>query len=631
MDDFINDTTRVYLEIQRLNRTNSLIVVENGHKSIEKLENLIDYFINNIKTMKMLITARNGNIERDFSHKIAHLIEIENYKTEINASDIAKKLITFYSDKFGKSIGQDIDKFLTYKDDLWLLSYLFKGYIDKGEIDDSIIFQKVRDDLIEYNERIGSGASDIILIISWITQNSAILPEEYDVESNYIPIDDFFLIDKLGYDPAIISRLARLGIIKKVNDGYWCWHTSLSRIYIETAELYKDLLIRINSKFRDILGDSFDEDSNLHFDINIFHIYLLIHPEYTDRILSITSQSSIFFIKWPNVLNNLYTRNIIYTSLRKGNLKQINSMVYIINIFPSGMDNHVFYEELIDELGPDRVRDRICECRNPKEIVYYAYLIYRMNKYIGIGIIKEFKDNIKKNFNEIDLNDIGYAIKFIFEIDPSFAEEIINADRLVDRIFGLPSTSLFELRMYLQDLDLIRKTERRLYPGRGTNWLQVCIKFLDRNWTQIKGIIDRDKEEESIDTILSCISRLSHLDIDKGREVVNLARESYIISRLSEIEGLNELREAIYTIEDIYPDFRNLILEEFVKVIEKEIKIDGIYSVAYFLGCLFKDSNILENGKRTLIQILNLMDKNIIKTMKESSVYPFCTFVELGI
>jgi hypothetical protein len=254
-----------------------------------------------------------------------------------------------------------------------------------------------------------------------------------------------------------------------------------------------------------------------------------------------------------------------------------------------------------------------------------------MNRNIGIQIIKEFKDNIIKNFNAMGLSDMGYAIEFVFMIDPSFAEEIINVDLLVDYKLGSTSTSLLEVEMFLRDLDLIRKTERRLYHHRDINWLQVCIDFLDRNWTQIKSIFERDKDKESVETTLGFISRISHLDINRGKEAVNLAKGSYLISRLNEIEGLNELSSAIYCIEDIYPEFKNLILIEFVKVIENEIKIDGIYSVAYFFGGLIKDSNILENGKGTLIQILNLMDINIMKTMKESSVYPFCMFGELGI
>jgi hypothetical protein len=629
MDDLISDATRVYLEITRLNRTNSLIVVENGHKSIEKLENLVDYLLDSIKAVKMIITTRNSNLKRDTSHKIARINRDEHFKTEINATDIARKLIIFYSDKFGKTIDQDIDEFLTFGGDLWQLSYLFKAYIDKGKIDYNIIYQKVRDELIEYDKRIGIGASDIILIIAWITQNSAILPEESNIESNYLPIDDFFLIDKLGYDPAIISCLTSFGIIKKVNGGYWCWHTSLSRIYIKTAELYPNLLSRINSKFKDILNDSFDADSNLDMNINIFHIYLLIHPEYTHRILSITSMLLAF--KWPNILNNLNTRNLIYISLRKGNLEQINSMVHIINIFPSGRDNRVFYEELIDELGPDRVRDKICECKNPNTIVSYAYLIYRMNKDIGFRIIEEFKGNIINNFKEMDLFEMGSTIEFIFEINPSFAEEIINTDNLFKYRLGLMSTKLSDLAMFLIDLDLIGKTERRQYQDRATNWLQEAQKFLDRNWTYIKAIIERDKEEESIGVILRCISYISHLDAHRAKEAASLAGESYIISRLNEIKDLSELRYTIYDVEYIYPEFKNLILREFAKFIEKYIKINGIYSVAYIFGKIIKDSNMLENREKTFIQISNLMDENIIKTMKESSVYPFCTFGDMGI
>ena len=78
MDDLITDKTRVYLEIQRLNRTNSIIVVENGHKSIEKLDGLIYYIIENISTVKMLITARNINSKKAISHRIAQLIGDEN-------------------------------------------------------------------------------------------------------------------------------------------------------------------------------------------------------------------------------------------------------------------------------------------------------------------------------------------------------------------------------------------------------------------------------------------------------------------------------------------------------------------------------------------------------------------------
>ncbi|RQW80555.1 MAG: hypothetical protein EHM14_04390 [Methanothrix sp.] len=627
MDDFIIDNTRVYLEIQRLNRTKSLVIVENGHKSIERLESLIGYFIDCIKTVKMLITARNFDSGKKRFHNIAQLTEDDNCRTEICASDIAEKLVLYYNSKFGQCIEKDINKFLYYKDDLWLLSYLFKAHIDKNEIDHNSIFQKVNEDLIEYNQSIGIGASDIILLISWITQNSAILSEEYGNNSSYLPIDDFFLIDKLGYDPAIVSSLIRLGIIKKANDGYWCWHTSLSKIYIKTAEIYPDLLSRINSKFKDILGDSFDEDTELDKNINIFHIYLLIHPEFSDRILRVSSESMLLFLKWPNILNNFDTRDLIYTNLRNGSLEQILSIVHIINIFSYRADNHAVYEELIDELGPDQVRDKICACRNPKEIASYAYLFYRMDKNIGAGIINEFKANIIRDFSKMSFDNIGYCMEFLFEINPCFAEEIIRSEHLIGEI--LVHASLSDTTGFLRDLNLIREIERKLYPQRGTNWLQACIEFIDKSWITLRSTLERDKEEEPIRTIISFISYISHIDMCKGMEAGNLVGKSYIISRLNEINSLSELRYAIFSIEHAYPELKDLILTEFVKFIESEIAANGIFSVAYFFGSLFKDSNLLENDKETIIQIVNRMDKDIVKTMKQSSIYPFCNFVEL--
>jgi len=628
MDDLIDDTANVYSEILRLNRSNSLIVLENGHKSIKKLENLIDYFTKNTKTIKMLITARNDDGETKFTRKIAQIIGYENYCTKINASDVANSLIEFYSSRFGKIIDQDRDKFTPFEDDLWLLSYLFKAYVDKGEIDENIICEKVREDLIEYDGRIGIGASDIILLISWITQNSAILPEVYERESNYIPIDDFFLIDKLGYDHATVSSLTRLGIIKKVNEGYWCWHTSLSRIYIKTAEVYPSLLLRINSKFKEILGDSFDEDLDIDENINICHAYLRIHPEHTHSILSITGCSGLLLMKWENILNNLDTRDLIYTSLRKSNLEQINSIIHIINIFGFMKDQDILYRELIDELGPDRVKDKLRGCRNPKELVRYAYLFYRMDKEVGAKIIDEFEDEIIKNINELDHWVIGDILLFIFEISPHLSEIIIG-----DRSFEdyLKSLNLIDLTKFLQDLNRIRRIEQKLYPTRDTNWLQVCTKFLNRNMNSMKQIMERDKNRERIDTILSCISAICYINKDEGRKIVNLIGESFIISRLNEIENLTELRYAIFGIEHIYSEFKLEILKEFTESIESKIEINGIYSVAYFFGSLFKDSKMLDNDKETLLQILNLMDKNIIKTMKESSLYPFCEFIYLGI
>ena len=629
MNDLITDKTRVYLEIQRLNRTNSIVIVENGHKSIEKLEEMIYYIINNISTVKMLITAININSKKAFLHRIDQQIGDENYKTEIHGSDIAEKLVSFYGDMFGKNVGQDIDKFLYYKDDLWLLSYLLKAYIDKSELDHNVIFQKVKDDLIEYNECIGIGSSDIILLVSWITQNSAISSAEYDDNSNHLPIDDFFLIDKLGYDPAVVSSLIRLGIIKKVNDGYWCWHTSLSKIYIKTAELYPNLLLRINSKFKDILGDCFDEEKELENNINIFHIYLLIHPEYSNRILNVISESMLLFFKWPNILNNLNTRNLIYTSLKNGNLEQINSIVHLINNFSYFKDKNLVYEELIDELGPDKIRDKICGCRNIKQIVSYAYLFYRMNTSIGLRIINDHKENIIKYLCEMSLEDIGYTMEFIFEINPHFAEKIIKTDHLIDE--KLVSASLSDVTWFFQDLNIIQKTERTLYPQRDTNWLPACVEFLHKNWITFKSILERDKESESVRTTLSFISHISHIDIRKGNEANELAGQSYIISRLNEIENLGELRYAIFSIEYISPEIKDLILAEFAKFIEAEIAANGVFSVAYFFGCIFKDSNLIENDKKTLIQLLDHIDKDIIKTMKQSSIYPFCLFAELGI
>ena len=446
---------------------------------------------------------------------------------------------------------------------------------------------------------------------------------------HYLPIDDFFLIDKLGYDPAVVSSLIGLGIIKKLNDGYWCWHTSLSKIYIKTAELYPHLLLRINSKFKDILGDYFDEDIDLNKNINIFNVYLLIHPEYANRILNVISESMLLFFKWPNIFNNLNTRNLIYTSLRNGNLGQINSIVHIINNFSYTKDKNLVYKELIDELGPDKIRDKICGCRNIKQIVSYAYLFYRMNKNIGIGIINDHKDNIIKYFCEMGLEDIGYTMEFLFEINPHFAEEIIKTDHIFEE--KLVSASLSDATWFFQDLNNIKEIERKLYPQRGTNWLSACVEFLHKNWITFKSILERDKESESIRTMLSFISFISRIDICKGNEASELAGQSYIISRLNEIDDLRELRYAIFSSEYICPEFKDLILAEFAKFIEAEIAANGVFSVAYFFGYLFRDSNLIENDKKTLIQLLEHIDKDIIKTMKQSSIYPFCLFAELGI
>lgn len=629
MDDLIDYSANVYSEILRLNRSNSLIVLENGHKSIEKLEKLIDYFAKNTKTIKMLITTRNDDKEIKFRHKVAQLIGHENYNTNIMASDVSKSLIKFYSNRFGKIIDQDRYKFMPFEDDLWLLGYLLKAYADNKEIDENIIYKRVREDLIEYNDRIGIGASDIILIISWITQNSAILPEKYKEESNYIPIDDFFLIDKLGYDHAVVSALTRWGIIKKSNHGYWCWHTSLSKIYIKTAEAYPSLMLRINSKFKEILGDSFDEDCDLNYNINIFHVYLRIHPEFADRVLNITSQSGLFHYKWSKILNNLYTRCLVYTSLRKGNLKQINSIVNIINIFSSRNDKLIIYEELIDELGPNILRDKLYNCEDPDEMIMYAYLFYRMDKNIGGQIINDYKDKIIEHFDKINPYLIGKEISFIFEIDPNLAAEIINMDSLIMDI--LDPLNIECLMSFLNDINLIRWIERNVHNDRNTNWIQVCMNFLNRYMINIKNIIERDKEIADIYTIMSCISHICYISNDHGREIAGQIGETYIISRLNEIEDLSELRSSIYGAEYIYPELKILIMNEFAKFVEREIKTKGIYTVAYFFGGLFKDSNLLDNGKGTLIQLLILMDTNIIKTMKESSIYPFCEFKDLGI
>jgi hypothetical protein len=629
MDDLLTDRTRVYLEIQRLNRTNSMIIVENGHKSIEKLEELIDYFIDNISTVKMIITTININNKRGRSRRIAQLIDDENYNTKIIASDIAEKLVSFYSDKLGKRVGKDINKFLYYKDDLWLLSYLLKAYIDKDELDDYIIFQRVKDDLIEYNECIGIGASDIILLVSWITQNSAISSAEYEDNSNHLPIDDFFLIDRLGYDPAVVSSLVKLGIIKKTNDSYWCWHMSLSKIYLKTAEIFPDMMKRINLKFREMLGDYFDNDYKLDKNINVFNVYLLIHPEYVNRILNVISESMLLLFKWQNILNNLDTRDLIYTNLRKGDLDQICSIVHLINNFSHSKNKELVYKELIDELGPDTIRDKICRCRNSKQIVSYAYLFFRIDKNIGIKIINNYKDNIIKYLSEITLGDIEYFLEFLFRINPHFAEEIIKVDRSIDR--RLISANLSDVTWFFCSLNNIQEMERTLYPQRDTNWLHACVDFLNRNWRTIKSVLERDKKSESIRTILSFISHISKIDICKGREAGNIVGHAYLISHIDEINGLNELRYSIFSIENIYPELKDLILAEFVVLIESEISANGVLSMAHFFGCLFKDSKLHKNEKETIIQLLHLMDKDIIETMKQSSIYPYYLIAELGI
>lgn len=213
-------------------------------------------------------------------------------------------------------------------------------------------------------------------------------------------------------------------------------------------------------------------------------------------------------------------------------------------------------------------------------------------------------------------------------MNPYFATEIIKTNDLVEERFA--SASLSDVTGFFQYLNLIRKMERRSCSQKG-DWLRGCVELMHKNWATLKYILERDKEQEPIGIILSFISYVSHLDSSRGIEAGNLVGQSYIISRLNEINSLSELRYAIFSIEHVYPELKDLTLKEFAKFIENEISINGVFSVAYFFGCLFKDSNLLENDKETIVQILNLVDIDIIKTMKQSSIYPFCLFAELGI
>lgn len=606
IEDLVRDPTRIYSEMNKVDRSNALLVLEDAHKYLNELEALITYINDDIRMLKLLITARTLDKQRIMRFKqVSDLFRNPNYVTEINACDISQDLISFYSEKIKIEKPPVIDDFDSCLDDLWVLSYTLKAWMEKKEIKKDIVYEKIYNDLISYNDQFGKGASDIILIISLITSRPMIIKES-EFEFNYIPIDDFFLIDKLGYSPEVLSKLVHNGLIRRMDESsYWCWHTSLSSLYVEVAEKYPILLSRINLKFKEILGDSFDDEEHIFLNGNIFHVYLRFHPEYVDKILSIVATTTGPFGE-EKFINDLDTRELIYSQLEKGSLEQINSLVYIINRARSLFftDYEVLYDELIEIFGPDKIKQKIEQCSNGRDVIAYASLFNLMNKKdVSMKILDEFKDKIIRDINsgENDLFDIKLGLDLVIDISPDIAKSIVIGiqEAIPEKIKASPLWMISIFYETIKRLDYMLSKEQ-----------------LTRNWDLIKEIVVEGKESP-IGELLGVLSTISEIDDTKWKEVIELIGEPYIIERIKAIEDVEEVKSVVFGIEKIDSGFREALLIEVVNFLESEIGKRGVLPLRDVIAKLHKENyNMLK-------EILNRMKRGIVEEMKKQKDYDF--------
>ena len=604
IEDLVRDPTRIYSEMNKVDCSNALLVLEDAHKYLNELEALITYINDDIRMLKLLITARTLDKQRIMRFKqVSDLFRNPNYVTEINACDISQDLISFYSEKIKIEKPPVIDDFDSCLDDLWVLSYTLKAWMEKKEIKKDIVYEKIYNDLISYNDQFGKGASDIILIISLITSRPTIIKES-EFEFNYIPIDDFFLIDKLGYSPEVLSKLVHNGLIRRMDESsYWCWHTSLSSLYVEVAEKYPTLLSRINLKSKEILGNSFDNEEYLFLNNNVFHVYLRIHPEYVDKILSIVATTGLFGI--GDFISDLDTKELIFSQLEKGSLEQINSLVYIINqariLFT---DYEVLYDELIEIFGPDKIKQKIEQCSNGRDVIAYASLFNLMNKKdVSMKILDEFKDKIIRDINsgENGLFDIRNGLDLVSDISPDIAKSIVIGiqETIPEKIKASP---LWEISLFygtIKELDNMMANEQ-----------------LTRNWNLIKKRVVEGKKSP-VSELLSALSTISEIDDTKGKELIELIGKTYIIERIKAIEDVNEIQSVVFGIKKMDSSFREALLIEVTNFLESEIAKRGVLPLRDVIAKLHKENYNMLKG------ILNRMNRDIVEEIKKQKDYDF--------
>ncbi len=600
MADIIRDRTRVYLEMKKIDHDNVLLIIEDVHESPSEWNEVIRYFNSNIRMLRLVTTTR--TIDKDqiiHFNEISNLFDNLNYHTKINAGEVSQELISFYTDKLKIERPLITEKFEYCSKDLWILVYLLKACKEKKESHENIIHEKVHSDLIKYNELIGDGASDIILIISLITQNSAISGIPYN-DFNRIPIDDYFLLDKLGYDSTVLTGLLQRGLVRKIDfSSYWCWHTSLSRLYVDVAEKYPDILSRINSKFREMLGDSFDDEEKLYFNTNMFHVYLRIHPEYTDKILSILGTSSAGGIF--NLFNSLKTREIMYSQLKKGTLKQINSIIYILNHSMFINNPEVLYDKLTEEFGPDVIEEKINQCDDPVEIIYYAQMFYRIDKEIGLEILEQFKDKIIKDIHSCKntLFEIIDGIDLIKRISEDIAYIVYTGIKksLSDKIM---SASFGEIAFFFNNIKELNNVSAQEEVG--------------RYWDIISKKVAEDKTDHIVE-FLCLISTISKIDNMKGKKLIDIVGESNILDEIKIIDNVDEIGQIIDAIDGIDQIFKFEILSLIIHYLETEINKKGIGCLRNMIASLHKNNiNMCE-------ELLKSMNQDEVNKMKKEYLF----------
>jgi len=636
------DQTKVLSEIRRLNMEKSLLVVEDAHKSLEKLEMLLKYIKYNLKNIKLLVTARkNSDIDR-LDYRENRFVELRALTsnpeclTEIFAKDIAKDLIQFYSARFNKNISTGSFNIGYLKDDLWYLSYLLKAWADYGSLDEQLIIQKIYDDLIDYNNRFGQGSTDIILIISLITSNPTILSKENATyfEDHFIPIDDYILVDKLGYDPIIISNLVKNGLVKKDHDCYWCWHTSLSLLFIQVSETYPNLLKRINSKFRDILGDSFDDGLESFDHINKFHVYLRLRPEYASNILAITANNTFNLFK---IFNDIKSRELTYSSLKNGRLRHINSIGNII--FGIRMLEHCenyreykeyVFQEIMQNFGPNVIEDKIRECHNPTDIIEYIIMINNIDSDVAESLLNNYSSQIITDLDsrDIRLDDIGMIIELSSKISPKLPEQILRKNSLISE--KMKYMNIYSLNYFLNDLNISRIYTKKYGQESFDRLERLIINTMNDNFANILSCIIKSNAEYEIGVkgiVLNISNQISKIDMLKGEQIIESSGIDTFTTFISSIDDLNKLRYIIYSLENLKIDYKIQLLKSITKIIENDIRTKGVFYVRYFFGNIYKDETYHFNRDyNTLNIIFNIMDQNIVKTLQKLECYPFKDF-----
>ncbi|MCU0849736.1 MAG: hypothetical protein MUC80_00485 [Candidatus Thermoplasmatota archaeon] len=269
----------------------TLVIIEDIHRNSLEVTYLLERIQN--KNTRFLATGRKSfedylpeNKRSLFNGFIIKKLEQEDFVT------VAHNLISIYLEKEN---GRRNGSFIRIsqkqceliieeaKGNLWVLAYLLKGWVEDKGVSKEILYEEVKKDIEDlqknFDEKYGlGGVSDVLLTLAPFSKF------EIGVSELFFDKD----VGKFRLEYETIRKLKEYGEIKFKNGYYSIPHSTLARLYLETAmfktkkEDYSYLTQKITKQLRNSeLTGKIDQ-----YPFELYKMYLLSKPRNLSEFMS---------------------------------------------------------------------------------------------------------------------------------------------------------------------------------------------------------------------------------------------------------------------------------------------------------------------------------------------------------